>query len=159
MTSKVNIGRIFADHCGTLRNYRTRKLSWLDVGFFFGLPTALGMALWKIGWSPGEPFLQGGLAAMSIMTGLMFSILVLLYDFRRKGGASDEQELERNRLQELYYNVSYMILVGLLSAAVLALGLAFSYAWLSAMIGALLFHAFFTLLMLLKRIHVMLDPA
>src|ERR1051326_6919961 len=108
MTSKLFIGRIVADHLGTLRSVRNERGSPLDLFVFYSLPLVLAEALWLSKWQMPALFGNAVLTSVSIVTGLMFSVLALLYQARHSDGGRDA--IARARLQEIFHNVSYMIL-------------------------------------------------
>ena len=101
--------------------------------------------------------------SLSIFAALLFNLLLLVYDVRgrSRGPNGNTNEIRRRFLRELFSNVSFAILVAT-GAIVSFLGLVLVYCSsvaqyaLSALIYYLVMLFLLTLLMLLKRVHVLL---
>lgn len=178
MSSKTNIKRIVCDHLETLHDHSNGK-RWdvADVFAMAGLPLAsLAASLyWRVRLP--DSLVNAGITAFSVFAGLLLSVLVLLYsvvqsDKPRPPGSpplsSDEENrlrLRKQFLKQVHANVSFAILEAV-SVIVLSLFLLACPAsgWqaqcavgLTAALIALTVNFLLTLLMVLKRIHVLIE--
>src|SRR4051812_27638575 len=76
--SKFSVLVIIKDQYLTLRNFQTGRLSFLDFFIFLGLPTICSLIAWWTGSSVRH--VPEVLAAVAILTGLIFNVFVLLFD-------------------------------------------------------------------------------
>lgn len=173
MSSKVNIFSIVKDYVNTLRSNRTKRTSAADVALFILFPLAVALASYTISVNFSEEMLAGILTASSIFTGLLFNLLLLVYNLMSKlvdsiqsPACSDEQKQlnrVRNRmLQEFYCVVSYLIL---LSVCIIFLCIVGIYIYgedsiysvgLTSFLILFGTNFFLSMLMALKRTHVLL---
>jgi hypothetical protein len=165
---KINVLKIVTDHFSTLRDYRNGKLSFSDLALFLGLPLALGAIVWWQHFNFDANVLNGMLAAFSIFAGLLLNLLVLVCSFAgnpRFIGADAATLTRRRLILEIHENLSFSILVAI---AVVVLSLAGlcqmkyaratdSHPVLSICAAVLLGNFVLTLLMVLKRIHILLS--
>lgn len=161
MISKINTADIIKDHLRTLTNEHSGKVSVGDFLLFFGLPTIVGLALLWFKGVFGSNI--GGIliTAFSIFAALLFNLLLLVYDIVKK---TDEPSLKRRFLKQIYSNISYAVFI---SIALIIFLLAYFVAMTSdKLLTARFVLAFFvyalsgnfvlTMLMILKRIHILL---
>ncbi|RME12724.1 MAG: hypothetical protein D6816_00635 [Bacteroidetes bacterium] len=171
MSTKINIAQIIRDHLDTLRTYQGRRLIVQDVLFFYGIPVVLALGLVWMGLSITSFLSTILITSLSIFAALLFNLLLLAYDIVQRPDKG-RQKLKRRFLKEAYANISYCILISLISVLVL---LAFEIlspllektgqAIFSAcfekaiffIVYFLVIHFFLSLLMVLKRIHVMMS--
>jgi hypothetical protein len=165
---KINVLKIVTDHFSTLRDYRDGKLSLSDIALFIGLPFALGAIVWWKHFNFDASVLNGMLAAFSIFAGLLLNLLVLVFSFAGNPRfiGSDAATVTRRRLiLEIHENLSFSILVAIAVAVLSLAGLcqlkyahaSDSHPLLSISVAVLLGNFVLTLLMVLKRIHVLLS--
>jgi hypothetical protein len=165
---KINVFRIVKDHFGTLRDYRTGEMSLSDVSLFIGAPLALGGLVWWKHFNFDATVLNGMLAAFSIFAGLLLNLLVLVFSFagNPRFVGSDPATVTRRRLiLEIHENLSFSILVAIAVAVLSLAGLCeMKYAQskdsnpiISVGTAILLGNFILTLLMVLKRIHILLS--
>lgn len=165
---KINVLRIIMDHFSTLRDYRTGKLSVSDLGVFVGLPFLLGAAVWWWHFNFDANVLNGMLAAFSIFAGLLLNLLVLVCLFAgnpRFVGADAATATRRKLMLEIHENLSFSILVAFAVAVLSLVGLCQikymkatdSHPLISIPTTILLGNFILTLLMVLKRIHILLS--
>ena len=135
-----------------------RKKSWADITLFFGVPVVVAgifVALDLLLTSTSAGTL---ITALSIFAGLLFNLLLLAHGMLRnaEGRYRDEKAL----IQEIYSNISYAILVSLVSIMIL-LGTIFPGPKWAARLGsaiayALMLNFLLTLFMVLRRVHILL---
>ncbi|MEU5552756.1 hypothetical protein ABZ738_23560 [Micromonospora sp. NPDC047793] len=143
-----------------MRDARTGKIRVADLAFFYGIPVLVGVAAFMLSWRVKG--IDNLLAALSILTGLLFNLLVLLFDTaarlksRPTGNASAESKHKYRLIHELNANITYTLGVGLVVAIILG---ACSLAGIddarrpwSILITTLLAHFVLLLGMLLKRL-------
>lgn len=164
---KINILIILRDHLSTLTDDNSGKISWLDIGFFYCLPIALGVAFYLHPIALPSSIEGALIAVFSVFGALLFSAQVALYSLSpsapdecgdpiQNAANIERARKEKNFFKDVNYNVSYLIL---LSCIFLILFIALMVASASARVeGAVLTfavtHFFLSLLMLVKRSHV-----
>lgn len=158
MTTKIDIRLIVADHFRTLRDEATSKLSWLDISVMCGLPLLSGVLAYCWGFTIPDHYVGTLISVFAIFVGLLFNVQVLIYSFSDKDIAGDV-ETRNELLKQSFANISYSILISLAIVAILS-SLLFSKghveAVLEAIIVAMTLNFFLSLLMVLKRMHVLL---
>jgi hypothetical protein len=170
MIAKINVEKILRDHWRTLRDGSDDHISKGDLLLFFGLPCG-ATALLVAGGARINPESAGVLlAAFSILTGLLFNLLVLLLSLIERREINEGEELEKIKeeqkrlvLEQTFGNISYCILLGIVLSIVCVGGLykKDGVEWVCMTLTLLLsfggFHFALTLLMILKRIHNLVD--
>lgn len=167
MFEKINFFKIIQDHFSTLKEHDTGQYSIADIVIFFLVPAIAAVAL-----SYFNIFLSSDLATvlltvMSILTGLMFNLIVLMYEVITKSTKEHGKEGKNDRLKlsflrEVYSNISFSIFVSIIMLCLLLIFFmvkenTFAMAIMSGLIFGLLFIFVLTLLMILKRIHVLIS--
>ncbi|GGS21206.1 hypothetical protein GCM10010171_12370 [Actinokineospora fastidiosa] len=127
-----------------------------DVGFFYVVPLALGVAAGVSRFQLRG--LEGILSGVSIYTAFLFGLLVHVFQLRAR--VTDEDTRRHSfidLIDELEANVSYAVLVGVATTALLMTTVALtikdtpaSWGW-SAPVVVLVSHMVLALLMILKR--------
>lgn len=159
MISKIDITDIVFRHLQTLRNERTKKIDRLDVFLFYTLP-ALGTITFilldmKIKYDAISIFVT----SFSIFIGFLINVLIFMHgmvDARTKFAANENKKW---LFDSTFCNISYAILVSI-AAIIILIIMAFMssaslrYELLSYIFIFLLTNFLLTLLMILKRIHV-----
>lgn len=162
VTSKFDLGAIVVDQTRTLVDSSTRRVVVGDVVTLFGLPLAIGgLSLW-LGWTMGGVGeLLGG---MAILTGLLFGLVVWTFQLRMTAGANPAQQSSvTSFLDELFANVLYSVLVGILTVALIVAETSFQVdpsgvadpragQWWTAVLLVVISHFLLTLAMCLKRV-------
>lgn len=156
--SKVSPFVVLKGHWDTFGNVE-RKHKWADVFLFYLLP--VGLAWWILKWvaiAKLDRTIDNMATVLAIFIPLSFSILAELLGILNKETTKRNDKLRR-LAQDLYWNVSYAILVALvfLCALVavdffsLSKGKAFClfFAWMAG-------HIALTALMLLKRFSILM---
>jgi hypothetical protein len=88
MFSKIDIFSIVVDHFATLKNYKTGKIYLPDLLVFFIVPLLLSILLVHFKVQVGKDFANAVLTCFSIFAGLLFNLLLLIFDIADKQSAS-----------------------------------------------------------------------
>lgn len=160
MASKASVGSAVRAHFDTLRDDRTGELRFLDIALFVGAPTLAGVVLWWFEFRMRDT--AAVLAALAVFTALLFGLVIFVFQLRVQI-KTDGQDQQRPRLtsliDETFANVTYSVIVGLLTTVVGLIAAAVADktdgapVWASAALGALGLHLVLTILMCLKRVH------
>jgi hypothetical protein len=160
MFVKIDIRSIVQDHLRTLIAYDSGKTSRGDVALFYLVPIviAVGLALGGVTLDPTAVNIL--ITALSIFTGLLLNLLLLIHGLIRKGvdaGIPDERIV----LRQLYCNISYNILIAIVALMPLLAITIFPHHLAvvrgsSVIIYFLVANFVLTLLMILKRVHALL---
>lgn len=176
MLSKINVTNIVRDHWSTLRHSATHRLRPADLVLFYGGPLIPAVLWFGFKVDPKEePFWTVTLTSLSIFAGLLLNLLVLLYglihraegDREKTTGNGDplaESKVRKARdslLREVYYNVSYEVLVAVIAILFMAFSMIGNDTgvgqWLAAILVYLLAHFVLTIFMVMKRVHSLLS--
>ncbi|MGW7682147.1 hypothetical protein ACWGID_15490 [Kribbella sp. NPDC054772] len=163
MTSKLSLMPVVTEHYRTLTDVRTGKPRRRDFATALGIPAVLGVLCCAFGLrmpSAGD-LIQG----VSILTGLLFALVIFVFQLRIQVGA-DREQVRREHvlalLDELFSNVLYAVVAGL-GTTVIALAAGISTTpdadgnsppldrWWTAAIVASSAHLVLTIAMCLKR--------
>lgn len=162
MFPKINIADVVKDHLATIRDYDTGRTSVSDAIVFALIPSFFSLAAVIFGRRIDESVVGILITAFSIFTALLLNLLMLIFAAARPGqkGQSDSRaKLRHALLKELFANVSFGILTSILITVLLVAILFASSLAHIIMLGAaafLIVNFFFTLLMILKRVHILL---
>lgn len=116
MSKKINILVIITDHFNTLRNHTNNKLSKLDMLTFFALPLLAVVVIAYYQYTINKELVSLIVNFASIVTSLLISVLVLIYDQHLKIEVNnDVQKLKKQVLEQLFSNVSFTILMGIIT--------------------------------------------
>ncbi|WP_436979996.1 hypothetical protein [Streptomyces sp. enrichment culture] len=153
----IDLVPIVKDHFQTLRSHADNRILWGEVAFFLGVPILLGATGAYLDWNISG--VGNILAAFAILSGLLFNLLVLLFDVATKALEAQGNNFQNVRLKlakHLQANVTYALLVALVSAGVLGvasgMGMEEVNRWLSGILIILFAHFALTLLMIMRRI-------
>lgn len=166
MFDKVNILGIVQDHFKTLLDYNSKKINWYDVFGFIVLPIIGAILLIWLGVNL-EQVSTILITSLSIFAALLFNLLLLVFDLISKQKPKPDNSKKRDLdivayevSKELFTNISYSILVSIVTIIILIAG---SVSSNKSFLFAIEFMAFFlignflfTLLMVLKRTHAIL---
>lgn len=181
MLEKLNLKKVFSDHFNTLVDYRTKQLSCSDIFVYFILPLLLALVLALFRCKISKEIAGVFITMLSIFCPLLFNFQLLIYGLiERKENPTlpkPKGDLRKQLLSETYYNISFSILLSLLSIIFLfvfyfdpnrsfplpafvssAIGLmTVNVNSFLTVIGYYLIISFFIVLfMILKRVHVLL---
>ena len=162
MSLKVDVSDIISDHLRTLVDDRSGKPSSTDWVIFLAIPVLVALLLVWRSVSLTAETANTIITALAIFAGLLFNLLLLAHSLIRKpigddGGSSTERRL----LRQIYVNISFAILVALASILALIVRVPFKEGliavFLDFVVYVFLVNFLLTLLMVLKRIHIMLS--
>ncbi|TMP45203.1 hypothetical protein CWB96_03780 [Pseudoalteromonas citrea] len=182
MSSKINISDIVVGHFRTLRSSGNDKISFIDLFTFILLPLLLSLVTVLCGLKLSNEMTSLLVNFGAIFTALLLSVLVLVYD---QGSKIDEKikedknqghflDVKKSLLSELYYNICYSIVVSIslvflclveksvrgwaASFSISGCDLSFSPSehLLSPLVAFLTLNLMMTILMIVKRMHVLL---
>ena len=169
MSSKLNVGRIVKDHLDTMRDEGTGRLSSIDIFSFFAVPILVAGVSSYFNWRFSSDAISAAISSLSIFAGLLINVLVLIYTVSLNQEKQVNQEnqdridLERRYLEQIFANISCSILVAVV-ATILFVVLSMAgtkFPGLSAVVHfacvALILNFVLTLIMCLKRIHMLLS--
>jgi hypothetical protein len=166
---KINIWAIIVNHISTLRDYSTQKYSVQDLVLFLGAPLAASSAGLYFKWSFSVNALNALLAAFSIFAGLLLNLLLLVYTFSSEGIQPNAlAKVKTQFVRELQDNIAFSVLI---SVFIVVFALAaimrvkadnsINSDWIEISITSVVLYFMsnflLTLLMILKRIHAMLN--
>lgn len=125
--SKFSVADIIFDHYRTLHHHGTGRPRMADYMVYLGLPLA-GAALgwWVNARARNIPEL---LAAVAILTGLIFNVFVVLFNLPLRASEKIESadlDVINELAEQLRANVSYAVLVGISLTAFLGVAAMFS---------------------------------
>jgi hypothetical protein len=168
---KINILNIVRDHFSTFHEHDQRGPSQDDYLLFLGVPlvSALFVVL-ILKFSFDSGILNSLLAAFSIFAGLLLNLLMLICAFTgsdKFAGFDAVSATRREFLREIHKNLSFSILVSIAVVVLALVGLgeiryrpehdAGNYPAVTFLLTFLIGNFILTMLMVLKRIHVLLS--
>ena len=162
MLDKINVIGIVGDHIRTLRNYGTDRPSVSDLLLFFGVPGVVAIILLHFYGILSPPLTASVTTLLSIFAALLFNLLLIVYDVTgRREEEEDRNKLKQEVLREVFSNISFAILVAICAIVSILNLLLFEEIYtaqqvLSVLSFYLVVLFLLTLLMLLKRVHVLL---
>jgi hypothetical protein len=161
MSLKIDVSDIIRDHFSTLRSDRRSGVSLVDLLLFVGLPALVAGLMSWLGVTLDAGAVSVLITALAIFTGLLFNLLLLAHGLiRRAADQSNAAAADKQLLKEIYVNISYSILVALSALVGLLIKIVILNHWvvivLSLVTYFLVGNFLLTLLMVLKRIHVLL---
>ncbi len=118
--SKFSALALVHDHYDTLRNYQTGRPSPADYIVYVGTPTLAAAVSWSLNGRARN--IPDVLTAVAILTGLIFSVFVLIFDLTARAAdtlGAESRKLVNRLVDELRANVSYTVLVGIVLTVVL----------------------------------------
>lgn len=173
LVAKANIGNIVTSHVKTMRveigNGRSRY-SRSDFTIFYIVPVFLGIALVGLDTPLSADAYSVSISVFSIFAALLFSAQVAMYGIfraqRQKPQNQTENAIQREAienetdlLREVNTNVSYLILVSCVCVSIFFVCHVFKLNGGIArfLLYSLFAHFILTLLMLIKRSHLLFD--
>lgn len=164
MLNKINIAGIIIGHLNTLVDARSGKRSIKDITLFYVSPVIAACLYWWAGQVMKPEMTDTLVTAGAIFTGLLLSLLVLVYDQRSKlKECHDDTSVSiKTGLQELFYNISYatVISVALVFMSFMHKMVYVESGGIGELTGPILIflgvNFLLTILMILKRINIIL---
>lgn len=140
-----------------MRNAGEEQVSATDLAVFYGIPASVTMVIALDDFHFRR--LDALLAGLSILVGLLFNLLVLMFDVAMKLDRTEAVAGTTQRvilIKETQANATYAVMVGLASVVAVAVSSLSDTTclplWASCALGYLLSHFVLTLLMVIKRI-------
>lgn len=161
MSSKVNVGLIVKDHWRTLYDVpagRSRP-STGDILTFYFVPAVAGALLYWSGVRLPDETVAVLVTAYAVLAGLLFNLLVLTHRIARDVLSSNVPDDYRRLLREVYTNISYAVLIAFLTLLLLIAIAVVADRYRAPLEGFGFFalgHFLLTMLMVVKRAHVVL---
>lgn len=167
MTDLFNPWLIVGAQIDTLREFDTRRYSPAALSLFFGIPflTAAGLLAGEITITEGAA--NALITSMSIFAGLLFNLLLLVYDVvnrapRPRPSMSNEERrnaaIRQQFLSEVFSNISFAIFASVVVVLLLLAGVLVSRTgnrWFSGVVFYCTMTFLMTLLMVLQRVHIL----
>lgn len=157
MTSKIDLRAIITDHISTFKDESTKKYSALDFIVMIGLPGAVAIGAALSGFHIPDDQVGTLISVFAIFGGLLFNVLVLIYSF--SSGDSADDEVRDRLVRQSFSNISFSVMSSLLAVILLVL-LLFVGGIVQVVVEALIYfiglNFLLTMLMVLKRMHVLL---
>lgn len=173
MIEKINISKIVIDHISTFKDYSTGKYNFADFFLFFLFPFLIAGILTYFNVVLSENIVNVLVTSLSIFAALLFNLLLLIYDIIQKPDDTNNiRKLKKNFLKEIYSNISFCILIAIITVILLLISflnfdnqqIEFIYQQSNIFSCIITFFIYyfvmlfiFTLLMILKRVHVLLS--
>jgi amino acid transporter len=168
----INVWVIVKDHLKTLKVYRSDKTSTEDVILFLVIPFlgALSLVLF-LDYRLDVDAINALITSLSVFSGLLFNLLLLIYDLLRKENTKDDSKeiseevsssLRRTFLSHIYAHISFTILTAVLSITLLLfLFIKINFPILTISINVavifLIINFILTMLMILQRVHILIS--
>ncbi len=162
---KVNITVIISDYLSTLKRRNGKTYIVSDVVLFFVLPFVASFSLVYFGVSINEDFSTLLIGIYSIFTGLLFSLLIFMFDVIARVHNFDlsvrAANLRIKTFRDIYFSASFEILICLLSISILLLSSFAEFDFVNKVFDFLIFYSvilfMLSLLTILKIIHKLLS--
>ncbi|HYJ88086.1 MAG TPA: hypothetical protein VEW46_18610 [Pyrinomonadaceae bacterium] len=163
MINKINVYSIIRDNFRTLVHDSDGTRSDWDIALFVVVPLIASTALLSLKGVFGQTTSGVLVTAYSIFAALLFNLLLLVYDIVKK--SNNARSVKSRFLKQVYSNISYSVFVSILLIAILlAYFVAMStprlvylkYA-LAFLVYALTANFLLTMLMILRRVHILLS--
>lgn len=165
MTSKINITIIVKKHLSSLHNHGAtlktgeRSLCKQDFFVFFVVPVIPALLFYSNSSIDINEVRSTIVAAFSIFTALLFSFLILCIDIIEKNREIPNVNV-KEVASDLFYNISYEILISISIVLTILVNIVFDHNWkvyFDTFAIYLCTNFFLTILMILKRMHILID--
>ncbi len=161
LLQKIDMSSVFAGHFKTLVDYRTGKTSKADLILFYVIPILLGGGFSYTGVRFTDDAIGITMTALAILAGLLFNLLILLHGLSTSD-AHPRRERVLKLARQVNSNIAYGVVVSLVAMVtlVVAANLDDNHAYRAWSEGAsmiIVAHFVLTMIMVLRRMHVMLQ--
>lgn len=169
MLDKIDVSRIIAGHVDTLRDFSSGRRSFADIAVFFGTPLVVAGLAWYLRWGLYVDALNAILAAFAIFAALLLNLLLLIYTFSTDRSHPGALAKVRGALvRELHDNIAFATLTSIAIVVATLISVAqlkiqdpinprHTGRVMTFVIVYLTTNFILTVLMVLKRIHVLLS--
>ena len=166
---KIGFSNIVKDHIRTLQNAKSGKISIIDIVIFYGIPFFFAILVYLDKFQFKSEVFGQSIVIFSIFSALLFSVQVALFGIYTKkreevdeySEAFSKERLEARRVlvRETNANISYLIVLSLLSVTIFLVAFAIDVSdrFEPALTVFLYLHFVLTLLMIVKRVHALFD--
>lgn len=158
MLRRINVFGILNDHFKTFRV--GEKVIWFDIILYFVLPILTGFLIGTISPTLEKSVTDCILIALPVYISLFALVLFSVFRLSQNSRYNEENK-ERQLLKETCSNISYLIIISLISGCFLIASKMIVFPDILAVIFCiwygLVINSFFTGLMILKRIHTMIS--
>lgn len=155
MFDKINVLTIVRSHLDTLKNDNTKKAGVDDWFVFLLVPLAIAGVLVWMGVDLSERATNIIITSLAILVGLLFNVIVLLFDLVSKDGS---RKLKNRILKEVLANITFAVLIAIV-AIILTLLTSLPNIWVVRAVEIVLYFLLtkflLTCLMVLKRIYAL----
>jgi hypothetical protein len=156
----VDVRDIVVDHVDTLRNEASGRRSTIDFVVFYAVPAAFLALAERTSLELSHDAVGVLVTALAVFAGLLLNLLLLTHGIIKGRDRTKNDVNEMKLLHQIYSNISYAILVSILALALLlsaaAIGTMPIGTHVAALTAFLISHFLLTLLMILKRMHILL---
>jgi amino acid permease len=165
MPSKFSISDILRDELHTLRDFSSGKVSKTDIFLNLVLPGILSLSFVWFNRMISGGMINSILTAFSVFAALLLNLMLLVYTIvtreNSKSENSAKDELKLMLLKETYTNIQFAVLMSVFIIICLLLILflptnAYIENLFSLLIYYFIFVFIFTILMVLKRTHIIM---
>jgi magnesium-transporting ATPase (P-type) len=161
MIFKFSIWRIVIDHIDTLRNAKSRKYRPLDFITLFAVPVSIGGMATYYGYTLNKEIINSLMTSLSVFAALLFNLLLLVYSIVQRDSTAGLEKVRTKFLKEIYANISFCILLTVITIALLLITFIGIDAPRFTLILTLTVYSLtaiflLTLLMILRRVHALL---
>ncbi len=167
MSIKINVFGIVKDHINTLRDDESKKFMLLDGFTFLSIPIALSAFCMYQDIKLSKEFLSASINFGAIFSALLMSVLMLVYDQESKINSEsdcEEKQIKKDIFKQLYSNICFTIICAVLLVLLCMVKSninesfpSFSRFILVPLIVFFLYSTTITTLVVLKRMHVLLE--
>ncbi len=166
--AKIDVTGIIRSHLNTLRNYPANTRSIFDTFVFFGIPLIAAGVTAYIHWGYSIDALNAMLAAFAIFAGLLLNLLLVIFSLSPDSEAPSTFARVKSRfIREVFANIAFAVLVsvcivvtslyGIMRIKSAGAPLDHTGPILTFLVTFLTSNFVLTLLMILKRIHAMIE--
>lgn len=156
MSSKINIMSIVAEHYSTFRDDGANEYSAADFVVMLVVPIVVSVLASVYGVKIDDSNVGALISAFAIFAGLLFNVLVLIYSIKDKG---DGDDLKSRLISQTFANVSFSVMLCLVGVFLMS-ALLFVDGVLQSLIEIVVYFLtlsfLLTMLMVLKRLHVLM---
>jgi len=160
MINKINVWPIVCEHFRTLKDAQSKRYLKRDIIGFYALPFVGGFLTSYLYGNIQQ--IDTGLLCYTILIPLLVNILFLIYSILSRNSSVSKNEKYIRILKQLYSNLSYTIVVSTFSLLILLVYSAIEkHKYIAFIFSSILYFLFYhivlTSLMIIKRLHVLLQ--
>jgi hypothetical protein len=119
LTPKIDIRDIISTHIDTLKDASSGRVSFRDIFTFFLLPIIVAIGCFSLNITIGAVAVGILVSALSILSGLLINVLVLLYTINAVGPTQTEIDEQIDLIKEVNANLLYEITISIFAVILL----------------------------------------